>query len=133
MKVKSLTWCGSPQARNQRAMRLLALELGSLEPAIPISTINRTLKSVESRLCIVIFLTPELLAQLDSPPKRASHFKQLQELVSALYICTTAETDSPCNIIFADWCGYSLQKEAWEYTVLSIPECMSSHPGSVGN
>jgi len=114
-------------------MRLLALELGSLQAAIPISTINRALKSVESRLCVVIFLAPELLAQLDSPTKRAGHFKLLQELVSELYICTTAKTDGPCDIIFADWCGYSLQEETWEYTVLSIPECMSRHPGFVGN
>jgi len=114
-------------------MRLLALELGSLQAAIPIATIKQTLQNIESRLCIVIFLTPDLLAQLDSPRKRSGHFKQLHEFVSALYICTAAETDSPCDVIFGDWCGYSLQEETWEYTVLSIPECMSSYPGYVAD
>ena len=30
-----------------------------------------------------------------------------------------------CDVVFRDWCGYSLEEEVWEYTTLSLPECMS--------
>jgi hypothetical protein len=106
------------------SMTLLALELGSLHPEIPIPIIKQTLKHIESRLYIVIFFTQDLVSELDTPAKRAGQFKQLQDLVSGLYVCTAAETELPCSVVFADWCGYSLQEETWEYNILFIPECM---------
>jgi hypothetical protein len=106
------------------SMTLLALELGSLHPEIPIPIIKQTLKRIESRLYIVIFFTPDRISELDTPAKQAGQFKRLQDLVSGLYICTAAETELPCSVVFADWCGYSLQEDTWGYNVLFIPECM---------
>jgi hypothetical protein len=106
-------------------MSLLAIELESLNSAEYVPIIKQTLENDELRLYIVIYLTPELRSKLDSPAKRAGHFQRLQELISALYICTASKTEISCDVIFADWCGYSLEEEVWEYSVLNIPECMS--------
>jgi hypothetical protein len=113
------------------SMSLLALELGSLHPEIPIPIIKQTLKHIESKLYIVIFFTPDFASQLNTPAKRAGQFKQLQDLVSGLYVCTAAETELPCTVVFADWCGYSVREETWEYNVLFIPEC-SNPPSEAG-
>lgn len=102
---------------------LLAIELGSLNSEIYIPIIKETLQNVDAQLYIVIFLTPELLSKLNSPAKRAGRCQRLQELISAFYVCTAAKTKISCDIIFADWCGYSLTEETWEYDILSIPEC----------
>ena len=104
-------------------MTLLAIELGSLNSEIYIPIIKQTLQNVDSQLYIVIFLTPELLSKLNSPAKRAGRCQRLQELISALYVCTATKREISCDIIFADWCGYSLPEETWEYSILSIPEC----------
>src|SRR5271154_2641752 len=77
-------------------MTLLAIELSSLKPDAYIPIIIQTLQTVESRLYIVVFLTPDFLPKLDSPAKRAGLFHPLQELISALYICTASKTETPC-------------------------------------
>ena len=104
---------------------LLAIELGSLNSAACIPIIEQTIQSVDSssEFYILIFLNPSLLSQLDSPAKRAGQYKPLQKLISALYVSTT-KTKVSCDIIFADWCGYSLENEIWEYSTLTIPEGM---------
>src|SRR5437762_789141 len=106
-------------------MTLLAIELGSLNSDIYIPIIKESLENVDSQLYIAIFLTPELLSKLDSPAKRAGRCQLLQELISALYVCTAAKPEISCDIIFSDWCGYPLAEEIWEYSLLSIPECIS--------
>jgi len=105
-------------------MTLLAIELSSLKPDAYLPIITQTLEAVESHLYIVIFLTPDLLPKLDSPAKRAGLFHPLQDLISALYICTASKTEIPCDIIFSDWCGYDLAAETWEYSILSLPDCI---------
>jgi hypothetical protein len=104
-------------------MMVLAIELGCLNSAAYIPTIEQTIQHVDSssEFYILIFLTPSLLSKLDTPAKRAGHYKLLQEFISALYVSTT-KTEVSCNIIFADWCGYPLENEIWEYSILSIPE-----------
>ena len=104
-------------------MTLLAIEFESLnsEPYIPL--ITQILETVELRLYIVIYLCPELRSKLDSSAKRVGHYNTLQKLVSSLYICTASNTEASCDIVFADWCGYDLAGELWEYNALSIPEC----------
>src|SRR5437773_9319560 len=101
-------------------MTLLAIELGSLNPETYIPIIIQALQDVESHLYIVIFLTRELLTKLDSPAKRAGRSQHLQELISAFYVCTASRMEILCDVIFADWCGYSLAGETWEYTTLMI-------------
>ena len=103
-------------------MMLLAIELGSLNPEPYIPIIIQTLRNVNSHLYIVIFLTRKLLPKLDSPAKRAGRSQHLQELISAFYVCTASRMEISCDIVFADWCGYSLAGETWEYTTLNIPE-----------
>jgi hypothetical protein len=106
-------------------MTLLAIELGSLDPEPYIPIINQALNAVESHLYIVVFLSPELLPKLDSPAKRAGHWQPLQQLISALYVSTASKQEIECEIIFGDWCGYRLEDEVWEYTILNIPECIN--------
>jgi len=105
-------------------MTLLAIELGSLnlEPYIPI--ITQALQTVESHLYVVIFLYPEFVPNLNSPAKRAGQWQPLQQLISTLYVSTASKPDVFCDILIADWCGYQLENEIWEYSVLNIPECM---------
>src|SRR5947207_14336486 len=98
-------------------MTLLAIELCSLNSDIYVPIIKETLKNVDAQLYVVIFLTPELLSKLDSSAKRAARFQVLRELISALYICTAAKPEISCDIIFSDWCGYSLAEEIWEYNI----------------
>ena len=118
------TFAGERRSRtDHRFMTLLAIELGSLHSEIYTPIIKQTLQNVDSQLYIVIFLTPELLSKLNSPAKRAGRCQRLQELISALYVCTAAKSEISCDIIFTDWCGYSLADETWEYSTLSIPEC----------
>jgi hypothetical protein len=106
-------------------MTLLAIEGSSLTPEAYIPIIKQTLDNVESKsLYVVIYLTPELLSTLDSPAKRVGQYKHLQELLSALYVSTATQSGISCNIIFADWCGYALEEELWDYSILSIPECI---------
>jgi len=111
-------------------MTLLAIELASLnsEPYIPI--IKQALDTVESHLYIVVFLSPDLLPKLNSSAKRAGYWQPLQQLISALYVSTAAKPEIQCDIIFADWCGYQLESEIWEYSVLNIPECTQFSPSS---
>src|SRR5579859_6104192 len=107
-------------------MTLLTLELSSLNPQPYAFIIKQTLSTLESSyLHIVVFLTPELLPKLNTPAKRAGRSNELQKLISALYIATSTKLDLSCNVIFAVWCGYALDQETWEYTLLSIPECTS--------
>jgi hypothetical protein len=108
---------------DQSVHMLLAIELGSLNSEIYVPTIKQNIQNADAQLYIVIFLAPELLSKLNSPAKRAGRYQHLQELISALYVCTAAKTEMSCDIIFADWCGYSLAEETWEYSILSIPEC----------
>ena len=108
-------------------MTLLAIEVGSLKPEEYIPILEQILETLESkRLCVVIYLTPELLTQLDTPAKRVGRYQALQALISALYVCTASKSTVNCDIIFADWCGYALEEEEWDYTILSIPESTSS-------
>jgi hypothetical protein len=44
--------------------------------------------------------------------------------LSERYVSTASKPDVFCDVIFADWCGYQLEDEFWEYSVLNIPECM---------
>lgn len=104
-------------------MTLLAIEVGSFNAEAYIPIIKQTLQNVDSQLYVVIFLSPELLSKLDTPAKRAGQCKPLQTLISELYICTASKMEISCDIIFANWCGYSLEDEIWEYSVLNIPEC----------
>src|SRR5579859_6453800 len=106
-------------------MTLVALQVSSLTPEPYIAILKQTLSTnIESKsLCIVIFLSNQLRRELDSPAKRAGHFKQLQELVSGLYVASALKQDVNCDIVFRDCCGYELDKEVWEYTILSLPEC----------
>jgi len=109
-------------------MTLLAIELGSLKPEPYLPILQQTLNTIKSkRLYIVILLAPELLMKLDTPAKRVGRFKPLQSLISALYVCTAAKPEVNCDIVFADWCGYSLSEEKWNYSVLSLPECLSPY------
>jgi len=103
-------------------MTLLAIELGSLNPEPYIPIITQALETVESCLHIVIFLSPKLAPTLDSPAKRAAQWEPLQQLISTLYVSTVSKP-SFCDIIFADWCGYHLEDQVWEYSLLNIPEC----------
>ena len=105
-------------------MTALAIELGSFSCEAYLPIITQTLQNVDSQLYIVIFLSPSFLPKLDTPAKRAGVCKPLQDLISALYVCTASRTEISCDIIFSDWCGYSLENEIWEYSVLSIPEGM---------
>jgi len=112
-------------------MTLLAIELGSLNPEPYIPIINQALNTVESHLYIVVFLSSELLPKLDSSAKRAGHWQPLQQLISVLYVSTASKQEIQCDIIFADWCGYQLEDEIWEYSILNIPECKIPFPFSV--
>jgi hypothetical protein len=107
-------------------MTLLALEVSSLTPEPYIAILQQTLATnIESKgLCVVIFLSDELRDNLDSPAKRAGHFAELQHLVSGLYVASAMKADVSCDIVFRDWCGYQLDQQVWEYTVLCLPECM---------
>jgi len=105
-------------------MTLLAIELGSLNPDPYVPIITQALETVESHLYIVIFLSPELLPKLNSPAKRAGQWQPLQQLISTLYVSTASKPDIFYDIMFADWCGYQLEDEGWEYSALNIPECM---------
>lgn len=108
-------------------MTLLAIELGSLNPEPCIPILAQTLETLESkRLYVVIYLTPELLTKLNTPAKRVGRYQALQALISALYVCTASKPTVNCDIIFADWCGYALEEEEWDYSILSIPESTSS-------
>jgi subtilase family serine protease len=108
---------------------LLAIEVSSLTPDPYIAILQQTLATDNdsSSLCIVLFLSDELRRTLNSPAKRAGrgHFKQLQQFISGLYVASAAKVDVSCDVVFADWCGYSLEEEVWEYTTLTLPECMS--------
>src|SRR5271155_2200877 len=105
-------------------MTLLAIEMGSLNPEPYIPIITQALQTVESHLYIVIFLSPELLPKLNSPTKRARQWQPLQQLISTFYVSTASKLEVFCDILFADWCGYQLEDEVWEYSILNIPECM---------
>jgi hypothetical protein len=105
-------------------MTVLAIELGSLNPEPYIPIITHALQTVESNLYVVIFLSPELIPKLNSPAKRAGQWQPLQQLISTLYVSTASKPDVFCDVIFADWCGYQLEDEFWEYSVLNIPECV---------
>ena len=105
-------------------MTLLAIELVSLNPESCFPIIKQALHTVELHLYIVVFLSPELLQRLDSPAKRAGLWDPLQRLISALYVSTASKPDVACDVIFADWCGYRLEDEMWEYRVLNVPESM---------
>jgi len=108
---------------------LLAIEVSSLTPDPYIAILQQTLATDtdSSSLCIVLFLSDELRRTLNSPAKRAGHssFKQLQQFTSGLYVASAAKVDVSCDVVFRDWCGYALEEEVWEYTTLSLPECMS--------
>ena len=108
-------------------MTLLAIEVSSLTPDPYIAILQQTLAtdSDSSSLCIVIFLGDGLRRTLNSPAKRADHFKQLQQVTSGLYVASAAKVDVSCDVVFRDCCGYSLEEEVWEYTTLSLPEYMS--------
>jgi hypothetical protein len=99
-------------------MTLLAIELGSLDPESCIPLLKQALDDTESTLQVLIYLIPELLSKLDTPAKRAGRIKGLQELLSALYVCSASKADTSCDIIFADWCGYKLENQIWEYHTL---------------
>jgi len=99
-------------------MTLLAIELGSLNPESCIPLLKQALDDTESTLQVLIYLIPELLSKLDTPAKRAGRIKGLQELLSALYVCSASKADVSCDIIFADWCGYKVEHEIWEYNTL---------------
>ena len=107
-------------------MTLLALEVGSLSPDLYIPILQQTLATNldSTNLCIVIFLSEELKRDLDSSSKRAGHFSQLQEFISRLYVASAVNVDVNCDLVFADWCGYSLEEEIWDYSILSLPECI---------
>jgi hypothetical protein len=105
-------------------MTLLAIELGSLNPESYIPIITQALQTVELHLYVVIFLSPEIVPKLNSPAKRAEQWQPLQQLISTLYVSTASKADVFCDIIFADWCGYRLEDETWEHSILNIPECM---------
>jgi hypothetical protein len=108
------------------SMSVLAIEGSSLKPEEYIPIIKQTLETIETKcLNIVIYLTPKLQSNLDTPAKRSGQYKHIQELVSALYVSSASNRGVSCNIIFADWCGYTLEEELWEYTILYIPECIS--------
>ena len=107
-------------------MTLLALEVGSLSPDPYIPILHQTLATNldSTNLCIVIFLSEELRRDLDSSSKRAGHFSQLQEFISKLYVASAVNVDVNCDLVFADWCGYPLEEEIWDYSILSLPECI---------
>jgi hypothetical protein len=107
--------CRSEQIVN---MTLLAVELGSLDPESCTPLLKQALDNTESTLQVLIYLIPELLSKLDTPAKRAGRIRALQELLSALYVCSASKADASCNIIFADWCGYKVENETWEYHTL---------------
>lgn len=110
-------------------MSLLAIELGSLDPEPYTAIIRRILENIDSSyVYIVIYSTPDLHPKLNSPAKRAGRFQQLQKLISAFYVCTAIKMETACDIVFADWCGYSLEDEIWEYSVLNFPECNTCLP-----
>jgi hypothetical protein len=97
-------------------MSLLAFELGSLDPESCIPLLKQALEVIKSKeLRVLIYLVPELLSKLDSAAKRAGRIQSLQKLISALYICSASNVDVSCDIIFADWCGYQVEKEIWDY------------------
>jgi len=105
-------------------MTLLAIELSSLKPEPYFPILEQTLSNIESKtLNVVIFLTSELLSKLDTPAKRVARYKPLQAFISSFYVYTAANREINCDIIFADWCGYPLEEEEWDYTILSLPEC----------
>jgi hypothetical protein len=107
-------------------MTLLAIEGNSLKPEGYIPIIKQTLGTIETKyLNIVIYLAPEIRSHLDTPAKRVGQHQHIQELVSALYVSSATNRGVSCNIIFADWCGYALEEELWDYSILCIPECIS--------
>lgn len=107
-------------------MTLLALEISSLSPDPYIPILHQTLATNldSANLCIVLFLSEELKRNLDSSSKRAGHFSQLQEFVSRLYVASAVKVDVICDLVFGDWCGYLLEEEVWDYSILSLPECI---------
>lgn len=105
-------------------MTLLAIEGSSLRPEAYIPIIKQTLGTIETKsLYVIIYLIPELRSKLDSPAKRVGQYKHIQALVSALYVSTASNSGVSCNIVFADWCGYTLEEELWDFSILCIPEC----------
>ena len=108
-------------------MTLLALEINCLSPDAYIPILHQTLSTnLDSQsLCMVIFLSEELKRDLDSPAKRVGRFRELQDLISGLYVASAVKVDVSCDIVFGDWCGYRLDEEVWDYSILSLPECIS--------
>jgi hypothetical protein len=96
--------------------------LGSFNahPLVPV--IKNVLETVSTRLLVVIFFSPDFVTQVNSPAKRTANFKPLQDLVSMLYLCTASRMDISTDVIFADWCGYDISQEVWQYSTLNVPE-----------
>ena len=105
-------------------MTLLAIELRSLNSAHYIPIIEQTIQNATSYVRIVLFLVPELRLAFDSAAKRAARFTPLQQFISALYVCCAAKREGSCDIVFADWCGYAIEAEVWNYETLHVPERM---------
>jgi hypothetical protein len=112
-------------------MTLLAIELRSLNSAHYIPIIEETIGNgaSTSHVRIILLLAPDLRSLLDTAAKRAAHFPALQAFISALYVCCTANV--PCDIIFADWCGYAIEQEVWDYSVLYVPQGMFVFDGKL--
>jgi hypothetical protein len=98
-------------------MTLLAIQLGSLDPEPCLPLLKRALEQ-NTNLRVLIFFTSSILSKLDSAAKRSGQVKALQDFLSALYICSATKFEVSCDIIFANWCGYPVEEEIWEYSVL---------------
>jgi hypothetical protein len=104
-------------------MTLLAIELKSLNSNHYTPIIEQTIQNASSEIIrVVLFMSPELRAHFDSTAKRAAQFRPLQQFVSAAYTCGAGKREISCDFIFADWCGYAIEQEVWDYEYLHVPQ-----------